>query len=219
MAMALRCRACGSKIGRAETGRPPRYCGVACKQRAYRRRQAKARPKPKPKPKPKPGPQHRLAACWSSKTCEWATPQDFFDLLDRRHGPFDLDPAATPENAKCARYYTREQDGLSQPWTGRVFCNPPYGRDIGRWLAKARQSIQSGEAEVVVLLLPARTDTAWWHEYATQGEVTYLKGRLRFGGAESVAPFPSVVLVFRNAREGCPAAPRPAAESVTKPVG
>jgi phage N-6-adenine-methyltransferase len=195
--MPTRCWACGEKIGRPPTGRPARYCGAACKQRAYRRRQARSR--------------HRLAACWSSESCEWATPPDFFAQQDRRFGPFTLDVCATAENAKCPIFYTREQDGLRQPWTGRVWCNPPYGRGIGRWLAKAWESVESGAADVVVLLLPARTDSAWWHEYATKGEVVYLKGRLRFGGAKSGAPFPSAVVVFRNAPE--------VRESVTKPVG
>jgi len=137
---------------------------------------------------------------FSSQTCEWTTPPDCFAALDARHGPFTLDPCATPENALCSRFFTLADDGLSQPWTGRVFANPPYGRPLGSWIQKAWESVTSGDAEIVVCLVPARTDTAWWHEYALRGEVECLKGRLHFGGAQNGAPFPSVVIVFRNAR-------------------
>jgi site-specific DNA-methyltransferase (adenine-specific) len=112
---------------------------------------------------------------------------------------FTLDVCATAENAKCVRYFTRQEDGLRQPWTGRVWCNPPYGRVIGDWVRKAWESVQSGEAEIVVCLVPARTDTAWWHDYCERGEPPrFLRGRLRFGGADSGAPFPSCVVVFRQ---------------------
>ena len=88
----------------------------------------------------------------SSTSCEWPTPQSLFDDLSRVYGGFDLDPCATPENAKCARFFTREDDGLIQPWTGKVFCNPPYGREIGKWVKKAWES--SVEGALVVLLIP-----------------------------------------------------------------
>jgi phage N-6-adenine-methyltransferase len=110
---------------------------------------------------------------------------------------FTLDPCATAANAKCVRFFTLEQDGLAQEWTGRVFMNPPYGRQIGSWMRKAWESAGS-TAELVVCLVPARTCAAWWHEYAARGEVRFLRGRLRFGGAKSSAPFPSAVVVFRN---------------------
>jgi phage N-6-adenine-methyltransferase len=116
--------------------------------------------------------------------------------LAAKYGPFDLDVCATPENAKCARYYTREQDGLAQSWTGRVWMNPPYGREIGLWVAKALASVESGDAEIVVCLVPARTDTRWWHQYAAKGEVEFLTGRVKFGGCKNSAPFPSAVVVF-----------------------
>jgi site-specific DNA-methyltransferase (adenine-specific) len=134
---------------------------------------------------------------FSSQHCEWATPQPFFD---RQHAEFNftLDACATAENAKCPAYYTPEQDGLAQPWTGRVWCNPPYGRAIGDWLAKARQSVEAGAAELVVCLVPARTDTAWWHEHTPAAEVRLLRGRLRFGTARDWAPFSSALLVFRR---------------------
>jgi site-specific DNA-methyltransferase (adenine-specific) len=89
---------------------------------------------------------------------------------------------------------------LRQRWSGRVWLNPPYGRQIGAWVRKAWESVQNGDAEVVVCLVPSRTDTAWWHEYVTKGEPPrFLRGRVRFGDADSGAPFPSAVVVFRNA--------------------
>jgi DNA polymerase-1 len=133
-----------------------------------------------------------------SQSCEWATPQDLFDALSARFGPFTLDACATADNAKCAAYFTRSDDGLSQPWTGRVWCNPPYGRGIGLWLKKALESVRDRSAELVVCLVPARTDTKWWHDYAAEGEVEFLKGRIHFNGAASGAPFPSALVVFRR---------------------
>jgi phage N-6-adenine-methyltransferase len=127
------------------------------------------------------------AARFSSATCEWATPQDFFDRLNAGY-QFTLDPCATPGNAKCARYFTREQDGLAQPWKGRVWLNPPYGRTIGLWMAKAKESVKSGDAELVVCLVPARVDTRWWNDSVAGAEVEFIRGRLRFGGAENSAP-------------------------------
>jgi hypothetical protein len=103
-------------------------------------------------------------------------------------------------NAKCPAFFTRTQDGLKQPWTGRVFMNPPYGRAIGHWMRKALEAARSGEAEIVVCLVPARTDTRWWHDFAARGEVRFLPGRVRFGGGQNSAPFPSAVVVFRNAQ-------------------
>jgi site-specific DNA-methyltransferase (adenine-specific) len=122
-----------------------------------------------------------------------------FADLNAEFGPFTLDACATPENAKCPAYFTKIDDGLKQPWTGRVWCNPPYGRGLERWVKKALESVRSGTAEVVVCLLPARVNTAWWHAYAAQGEVRFPRGRLRFGAAASDAPFSSAVVVFRNA--------------------
>jgi site-specific DNA-methyltransferase (adenine-specific) len=112
---------------------------------------------------------------------------------------FDLDPCATVANAKCARYFTRELDGLAQPRTGRVFLNPPYGQEIGRWMCKARQSVESGEAELCVCLVPARSGSARWHDFAAKGDVRFLRGRLHFNGGAAGAPFDSAVVVFRNA--------------------
>jgi site-specific DNA-methyltransferase (adenine-specific) len=133
-------------------------------------------------------------ALFSSRTEEWATPPDLYAALDAEFG-FTLDPCATPENTKCITFYTKADDGLRKPWSGHVFMNPPYGKTIGLWMAKAWEESRLGA--LVVCLVPARTDTAWWHSYATRGEVRFLRGRLRFGGASSGAPFPSAVVVFR----------------------
>lgn len=134
-------------------------------------------------------------AAWaSSKTDEWETPKELFDVLNQKYH-FQTDVCATDENAKCPKYYTREIDGLKQEWYGTCWMNPPYGREIGKWMKKAyKESKENGAT--VVCLVPARTDTAWWHEYAMKGEITFLRGRLKFGGAKDNAPFPSAVVVF-----------------------
>ncbi len=131
----------------------------------------------------------------SSATPEWATPQAFFDEYNRQYN-FDLDVCATPENAKCARYFTLEQDGLAQEWHGRCWMNPPYGRAIGKWVRKAYEAAQGGAT--VVCLLPSRTDTAWWHDYCLKGAVRFVRGRLYFGKGTGRAPFPSAVVVFEK---------------------
>ena len=131
---------------------------------------------------------------FSSKTDNWATPRDFFDRLDGVFN-FTLDPCADAENAKCPKFFTREDDGLAQSWDGeRVFMNPPYGREIGAWVKKASEA-----KALVVCLVPARTDTAWWQDHVIGGggHVTFLRGRLKFGMvAKDPAPFPSAVVVF-----------------------
>ena len=134
---------------------------------------------------------------FSSATGEWETPQDVFDALNEEFGPFDLDPCATPENAKCPNYYTKEQNGLAQPWWGKVFVNPPYGRDIKRWVRRC-WATAGLSSELVVALIPSRTDTAWWHDFVMKaGEIRFIRGRLKFGGAEHGAPFPSCIVVWR----------------------
>lgn len=142
-------------------------------------------------------------ALFSSASQEWATPQDLFDRLNAEFR-FTLDVCATPENAKCARYFTREQDGIGQSWAGeRVWCNPPYGREIGAWVercvsATPDEFFQShGAPSLAVMLLPARTDTRWWHDFVIPyGKVEFIRGRLKFGGHKNSAPFPSAVVVF-----------------------
>lgn len=138
-------------------------------------------------------------ALFTSKTGLWETPQEFFDKLNREFD-FTLDACATPENAKCINFYSPEQDGLSMPWRGRVWCNPPYGRQVGQWVKKAYMSAQTGA--LVVMLLPARTDTAWFHDYIyRRAEIRFVRGRLKFGGSRNSAPFPSMVCVFRGVQD------------------
>ena len=130
---------------------------------------------------------------FSSATDDWQTPPAFFQKLHAVFG-FTLDPCASPGNAKCAKFFTRAQDGLSQSWDGeRVFMNPPYGREIGLWVKKASEA-----DALVVCLLPARTDTRWWHDYVVGGDaqVIFLKGRLKFGDGSGSAPFPSALVIF-----------------------
>lgn len=132
---------------------------------------------------------------FTSNTPEWATPQDFFDKLDEEFH-FDLDVCATPENAKCKKYFTKNDDGLSQQWGGVVYCNPPYGREIGKWVKKCSE--YEGES---VMLLPARTDTRWFHDYIYgKAEIRFIRGRLKFGGSKNSAPFPSMVVVFNKGK-------------------
>jgi phage N-6-adenine-methyltransferase len=109
---------------------------------------------------------------------------------------FDVDVCALPENAKVGRYFTPQENGLAQEWRGVCWMNPPYGRGIGAWVRKAYESAQDGAT--VVCLLPARTDTAWFHDYCQRGEIRFLRGRLKFGGSKNSAPFPSMVVIFRR---------------------
>ena len=177
-----RCR-CGNPLVRAGTGRKRRYCSDRCRVAAWRKRNRRLR-----------GSREVMG---SSRTDEWPTDPAVFVRLEAESGPFDLDPCATDESGKCPRYFTRNDDGLAQHWTGRVFMNPPYGRSLPDWMRKAWESSQNG-CELVVCLVPARTDTAWWHDYASRGEYRFERGRLKFGGCENRAPFPSAVVVFRN---------------------
>lgn len=136
-----------------------------------------------------------MSVHFSSTTNEWATPQEYFDAINAEFA-FTLDPCCTEENRKCARYFTAADDGLAKPWAPeRVWMNPPYGRAIGLWMAKALY--ESHQGATVACLVPARTDTAWWHDYAVKGEVRFIRGRLKFGGHENNAPFPSALVVFR----------------------
>lgn len=133
------------------------------------------------------------AGMMTSATDNWPTPQWLFDQLNEQYS-FTLDAAADDENHKCERYFTAKEDGLSQKWWGVVFCNPPYGRHIGKWVKKAYDEAKCGAT--VVMLLPARTDTAWYHDYCTKGQITFIRGRLKFGTAKNSAPFPSMIVVF-----------------------
>jgi site-specific DNA-methyltransferase (adenine-specific) len=133
---------------------------------------------------------------------EWATPLSLFTALHEEFG-FTLDVCALPENTKCERFYTPEQDGLQQPWEGVCWMNPPYRQKvIGAWVKKAWESSQSGS--LVVGLLPARTDTQWWHQWAMRAsEIRFVRGRLTFDAPSGFrpgghnCPFPSAIVIFR----------------------
>ena len=137
----------------------------------------------------------------TSKTDQWATPDDFFAELDAEFH-FDLDVCAEDWNAKCANFISPEQDSLNTIWDGEVcYMNPPYGRTIGKWMWKALSEAYRGGGRTVVCLVPARTDTAWWHDYAMKGEIRFIRGRLKFvspEGAKDAAPVPSAVVIFRK---------------------
>lgn len=134
-------------------------------------------------------------AMFSSATGVWETPQDFYARLEAVF-KFQTDVCALPTNAKCKLYYGPDVNGLEQDWRGVCWMNPPYGREIGAWVEKAHKSAKQNGA-TVVCLLPARTDTRWWHDYCAKGEVFFIRGRLKFGGAKDSAPFPSAIVVFR----------------------
>ena len=144
---------------------------------------------------------------FTSKSNEWETPSELFNKLNDEFN-FTLDPCCTKENAKCERYFTIAEDGLSQDWSNDiVFMNPPYGREIGKWIEKAYN--ESLQGAIVVCLIPARTDTAYWHKYIfNKTEVRFLKGRVKFqnrllpswreDGSHKVsgAPFPSAIVIY-----------------------
>lgn len=136
---------------------------------------------------------------FSSKSEMWETPQNFFDKLnDEFH--FAVDACTILENTKCDEFYTPEDDGLSKDWDETTWCNPPYGRKIWEWVRKAYyQAIQFGST--IVMLLPARTDTRWFHDYIYEKdwvEIRFVRGRLKFGESKNSAPFPSMVVVFKG---------------------
>ena len=129
----------------------------------------------------------------------WETPADLLEKLYKVFGGFDLDPCSPrkdgPVRAKVR--FTAQDDGLSLPWTGRVFVNPPYGRGLGNWTAKARREHERGTATLAVLLIPARTDTSYFHrDILGIADVLFIKGRLRFGGVSQAAPFPSMIACY-----------------------
>ena len=133
----------------------------------------------------------------SSNTVEWATPMAFYEELNKEFG-FTLDPCCTAENRKCDKYYTKEDDGLSKSWSNEtVFCNPPYGRELPKWVKKCHTESLNGTT--VVMLIPVRTDTSYFHDYIYgKHEIRFIRGRLRFNGSTQKAPFPSMVVVMRG---------------------
>jgi site-specific DNA-methyltransferase (adenine-specific) len=142
-----------------------------------------------------------ISAMCSSESIEWGTPQDLFDNLNAEFH-FTLDPCSNSLNYKCAKHYTKADDGLSKNWNGEtVFMNPPYGREIDDWVAKAYAESRRDNT-IVVALLPSRTDTRWWHQYCMFNEVRFIRGRISFtrGSRLGDAPalFPSAIVVFRK---------------------
>ena len=140
--------------------------------------------------------QKNVNAIFSSASEEWSTPQDFFDKLNEEFH-FTLDVCATKENAKCKEYFTKEDNGLLKAWWGVVWCNPPYGRSaIPKWCRKA---YTESEHCTVVMLVPSRTDTQWFHDLVYgKAEIRFVKGRIKFGGSKNNAPFPSMIVVYRK---------------------
>ena len=142
---------------------------------------------------------------YSSASNEWETPREFFDELAQIFN-FTLDPCATPLTAKCEKYYTMEDNGLSKDWGGEtVFMNPPYGRDIPKWVKKAYDESRK-ENTTVVCLIPSRTDTIYWHQYCMKAfEICFVKGRIKFGNNSqkdgNSAPFPSAVVIFKSDKD------------------
>lgn len=137
-------------------------------------------------------------ALLTSKSCEWETPQDLFYVLDREFH-FTLDVCANEQNKKCGKYFSKEQDGLKMDWGDDVvWCNPPYGREIGKWVKKCAK-----HTNTAVMLLPARTDTRWFHDWIYgNAEIRFIRGRLKFGGGKNSAPFPSMIVVYRKENNG-----------------
>ena len=130
----------------------------------------------------------------SSKSNEWETPKGFFKKYNDIFN-FDIDVASTDENHLVDKYWTIEDDALSKDWSGMTcWMNPPYGREIGKFVKKAYE--ESLKGATVVCLIPSRTDTAWWHEYVLKGEIEFIRGRLKFGDSKNSAPFPSMLVVF-----------------------
>lgn len=139
---------------------------------------------------------HMNDGMYSSASDEYGTPKALFEELDAKWH-FDVDVCATPENAKCKKFFTKEDDGLTQDWSKYNTCwmNPPYGRQIYSWVEKAYNC-----GTTVVCLLPARTDTKWFHEFCLKGDITFIKGRLKFNDGKTPAPFPSMIVVFRGVK-------------------
>lgn len=132
---------------------------------------------------------------YSSESSEWETPTDFFEELNAKY-KFTLDPCCTKKSAKCKKFYTKKENGLIQSWRGeRVFMNPPYGQEISQWVKKAWTEFYTHDRVFIVALLPARTDTKWFHDYIYRiAQIEFIKGRLKFGDSKNSAPFPSMLV-------------------------
>ncbi len=129
----------------------------------------------------------------SSETPEWETPQWLFDILNKEFH-FTLDVCASSKNHKCSKYFTKKDNGLEQKWKSVCWMNPPYGRKIGEWMNKAKEESQDGA--LICCLIPARTDTDWWWENCLKGEIRFIRGRLKWPGSDTMAPFPSAIVIL-----------------------
>ncbi|WP_317627672.1 DNA N-6-adenine-methyltransferase [Leuconostoc mesenteroides] len=136
---------------------------------------------------------------FSSDSMTWETPKDYFDKLNRKF-KFDLDACASDTNHKVDTYFTEDDDALKQKWGGNLFMNPPYGRHIGEFIKKAYEEHLRDQDRFIVMLIPSRTDTKYWHEYIQdKATVKFIKGRLKFeldGRPMNTAPFPSALVVY-----------------------
>src|SRR5574344_226839 len=142
-----------------------------------------------------------LEVMFSSKNNDWSTPQDLYEELDNEFH-FDIDLCANSNNTKCKNYFSEEDNSLIQDWEGFIgFCNAPYGRDIKNWVRKAYYE-GSKPNTTIVMLIPARTDTTYFHNYIYgKAEIRFIKGRLKFGESKNSAPFPSMIVIFKGPEE------------------
>ena len=138
----------------------------------------------------------RLTKQFESAKTDWETPDDVFIPLDKEFG-FSLDVAASAQNTKCSSFLSEEDNALEKQWSGTCWCNPPYGRDLQKWVRKA--VIETWNHVTTVMFIPARTNTKWWHEFCIPfGEVRFVKGRPKFGGANQGLPWPLAIIIFRG---------------------
>ena len=140
-----------------------------------------------------------IKGCFLSDSSEWRTPAGLYHRLDEMFH-FDLDPCATHENHLCDWYFTKDDDGLKQEWAGNVFVNPPYGRELPKWVKKAYEESLEGRCRTIVMLIPARPDTRYWQDiiFPYAAAICYIKGRLKFNDGNQGAPFPSAIVVFKS---------------------
>lgn len=144
--------------------------------------------------------QREMSVHFSSKKHDRGTPWDFFDVVNEEF-ELDLDVCANDFNAKLPRFISPEQDAFKVDWNGRCWMNPPYGREIGKWMERAfRQAAYNPRCEIICCLVPSRTDTVWWHQWVMQRayQVRFIKGRLVFDEEPASAPFPSALVIYRN---------------------
>lgn len=131
-----------------------------------------------------------------SRRDDWETPKELFESLNREFH-FTLDPCCSKKTAKCPKFYTKKDDGLSKDWSEEVvFMNPPYGREISHWVKKAHDESAKFKGAKVVALIPARTDTSWWHDFVIHHKIKFIRGRIKFGGGNGSAPFPSAIVIY-----------------------